>query len=322
MLYPSGMRFFRKFRGENEDRGRDRERLRRYEDLYGKLPEGAGFTRLEGRLVWILGSPRTGSTYLAGMLAEALDSVVWNEPLVGRLFGDLYYRGPMRRGRRFILGRPEALRRQVVRTLILQSVIGKFPRLGDGQHVIIKEPNGSIGAPILMDALPESRMIFLFRDPRDIRASGLAATSEGGFQSESHRERRASGEMNVSPEPASVPFFNLRQSKLAFESHSGPKVMVSYEALRADAAGELERVISALGLAVEADVAGEVAEKHSWDSVPGSEKGEKSKKRSATPGGWRRDLTETQIRKVEEQAGDLMDALGYERAYPDPEAPE
>ena len=38
-----------------------------------------------------------------------------------------------------------------------------------------------MGAPLLMEALPESRMILLVRDPRDVAASTLDAAKEGGW---------------------------------------------------------------------------------------------------------------------------------------------
>jgi hypothetical protein len=45
---------------------------------------------------------------------------------------------------------------------------------------MIKEPNGSVGAPLLTEALPESRMILLVRDPSDVISSLLDAAREGG----------------------------------------------------------------------------------------------------------------------------------------------
>jgi hypothetical protein len=57
---------------------------------------------------------------------------------------------------------------------------------------MIKEPNGSVGAPLLTEVLPESRMILLVRDPGDVISSLLDAAREGGWLYES-REGQAPG---------------------------------------------------------------------------------------------------------------------------------
>jgi hypothetical protein len=49
---------------------------------YGVKPEN---------VVWIFGSGRTGSTWLAFMMRELPNCARWNEPNVGHLFGHLYY---------------------------------------------------------------------------------------------------------------------------------------------------------------------------------------------------------------------------------------
>src|SRR5215207_9772585 len=106
-------------------------------------------------IVWIFGAPRTGSTWLSRMMGELEGHTRWNEPLVGALFGNLYYdRAPHRRGRNFVLGGKRETWLPAVRTFVLQVTRLKRPDVGD-DHLVVKEPNGSIGAPLLMEALPE-----------------------------------------------------------------------------------------------------------------------------------------------------------------------
>jgi hypothetical protein len=43
-------------------------------------------------VVWIFCTARSGSTWLRSMLDDLLDGEVWEEPKVGRLFGEFYAR--------------------------------------------------------------------------------------------------------------------------------------------------------------------------------------------------------------------------------------
>src|SRR5215210_4431888 len=131
-----------------------------------------------GRMVWIFGSGRSGSTWLRSMMGELDDAGVWEEPMVGRLFGEFYARAPTDnlRSADFVMGDP--IRTGWVRSIrnfVLDGARYSNPRLGSEDFLIVKEPNGSVGAPLLMEALPESRMILLVRDPRDVVASVLDA---------------------------------------------------------------------------------------------------------------------------------------------------
>jgi Sulfotransferase family len=150
----------------------------------GKDPHGI---RAEN-IVWIFGAGRTGSTWLSRMMGELEEHAVWNEPLVGALFGNLYYDRAKhligRGGKHYILG--DAYREswlKSIRAFVLSEATGRFPEAtGTDRYLVVKEPNGSRGAPLLSEALPESRMILLIRDPRDVVASNLDARRKGGWK--------------------------------------------------------------------------------------------------------------------------------------------
>src|SRR5581483_2283707 len=50
-----------------------------------------------------------------------------------------------------------------------------------GGPVVIKEPNGSVGADFVMSLLPRSRLLFLLRDGRDVVDSMVDAQMPGGW---------------------------------------------------------------------------------------------------------------------------------------------
>jgi len=68
------------------------QQVARLEHRLAALAPGAGGVEPEN-VVWIFCSNRSGSTWLSSMMGEIEGHEVWNEPLVGKLFGDLYYTG-------------------------------------------------------------------------------------------------------------------------------------------------------------------------------------------------------------------------------------
>ncbi len=174
---------------------------------------------------------------------------------------------------------------------------------------MVKEQNGSIGAPLLMEALPESRMILLVRDPRDVVASSMDGHRKGGW----HYERRNLQHSLVDEDPdvfvknrANKYLWSVGNSKQAYEAHEGPKVLVRYEELRADALGTMKRIYSTLGIPVDEGELVRAVEKHSWENVPEEKKGEGKFYRKASPGGWSEDLTPEQAETVERITAPLL----------------
>src|SRR5215210_7869833 len=57
-------------------------------------------------MIWIFGSGRSGSTWLRSMMEEMSGHRVWEEPMVGRLFGDFYSKtvNENRHSAEFIMG--------------------------------------------------------------------------------------------------------------------------------------------------------------------------------------------------------------------------
>lgn len=272
-------------------------------------------------MVWMFGFGRTGSSWLSDMMADVRGHTRWNEPYVGELFGSAYYLrvGDRMRGRPdYILGDPyEAARARSIRNFILDGADVRFPDLATGgSYLVVKEPNGSIGAPLILKALPESRVILLVRDPRDVVSSALAANRKGSWGSQWQADGAGASLADSDPDGfvrqwSSGYLVTMARSEEAYEAHYGPKVLVRYEDLRSDALGTLRRIYSGLGISVDEEDLTRVVEKHDWDNVPQSEKGENKPRRKATPGGWKQDLTPDQARLVEQTTAPILD-----RYYP------
>src|SRR5215203_3889750 len=313
-------------RGEIPSAAGDQQRLaardREISRLKARLAAGggasAGGIRPEN-LVWMFGVARTGSSWLGAMMGELEGHAMWNEPYVGDVFGYAYYMrgGEQQRQRRaYILSDAykEAWIRSL-RTFVLEGVNARFPELGENGYLVIKEPNGSVGAPLLSEALPESRMILLVRDPRDVVASLLAAQRKGSWGAGDDPLADTDPDEFVRQRAR---MYNASFGKAweAYEAHTGRKAAIRYENLRYDTLVELERVYTTLGIPVERERLREVVEKHAWENIPEKQKGPNKPRRKARPGGWKEDLTPEQARMVEEITTPTMNEFypGWVRA--------
>ena len=279
----------------------------------------AGRNRIKPEnIVWIFGNAKTGSTWLSWMLEEPAAHAAWREPYVGELFGRLYYDWDSWVGeghfesKHFILSKSRKKEWLTsVRSFILSEAGARFPEVGRAGYLVIKEPNGSVGAPLLMEALPESRMIFLIRDPRDVVASYVDAAKKGSYMHERRKGNKGATMFEMQADElvqsmATSYVQNVGNVRDAYGAHLGPKVLVRYEELRTNTLATLKRICATLGLAVEENELARAVERYAWDSVPADQKGRGKFFRKATPGGWREDLTPEQVETVERITAPLL----------------
>lgn len=267
------------------------------------------------RIIWMFGTGRTGSTWLATIMGDLEDHKVWHEPLVGELFGHLYYIRASDRhhqNKHFILGQDRKTWLKSIKSFVLEGANARFPGVVRKGYLVVKEPNGSLGAPLVMESLPESRMIFLIRDPRDVVASAIDAHKEGSWVSE--RRGKGSNDMEADKKPevfaarrANTYLKNIGNTKKAYDSHPGPKVLIKYEDLRNDTLRTMTHIYSTLNISVDKEELARVVEQHSWENIPEEKKGQGKFYRKATPGSWREDLTPEQVKVIESITAPLLE---------------
>ncbi len=264
------------------------------------------------QLIWMFGHSRTGSTWLSWMMGELENQERWHEPYVGMLFGNFVYEklkgnDNLLNNPTFILGEPyREVWLKSIRNFVLEGAAARYPELREDQYLVVKEPNGSMGAPLLLEATPDSRVIFLIRDSRDVIASRLDAFREGGWTGR-NRGYSAAEELNAATEQMAELYLSMiSKVQEAYEAHPGKKAFVRYEDLRYDTLNVLKAMYDALEVEADETQLEAAVLKHSWTRLPESEKGKDKFFRRAQPGSWRDDLSPEQIKIIEDITGPIL----------------
>lgn len=296
----------------------------------------------EDRLAWIMGSSRSGSTWLLRMLTELRQVVGIDDPHLGHHLGvwrpqplawataarspelttlqelkrsedDFFFSDRYRDA--WMPPLRDLIRRRFGAPLAEAHPHAISGPAGGGDRtapiVLVKEP-GSQAADLLLDLFGGSRLVFLLRDGRDVVDSWLDGYRDGSWAIDE-------GAFAVAPEGrvalaswlGTVWAYRTRAVALAFERvPQDRRVLVRYERLLADTPAELRRVCAALGIEPGRGELERVAERHSYERVTPGERGPLRAVRSAAPGRWRR-RSRAERRAMHEAMAAELERWGY-----------
>ena len=305
------------------------------------MPEGA--TRdvsvsEPGRLAWIFGSSRSGSTWLLRMLSELERVVPIDDPHIGHhlgvwrpiplawatakdppklgtladfkrkkrdyLFSDRYRETWVPQLRDLISARFEAQAAQDIE------------RAGgiEDPIVVVKEP-GSHAADTIMELFPRSSLIFLLRDGRDVVDSWLDAYRDGSWATD-----EGAYPLDDTGRPALIRWQSsvwLHRTEVVQETFARTdpdrRVLIRYEQMRADPVAALRKIAAMLGVEVTREQLEEIAGTHAYSAVPSGAKGSGREIRRAEPGGWADHMSRDEIRQMHEILAKKLSELGYLR---------
>lgn len=276
---------------------------------------------LERNLVWIFGLHRSGTTWLAKRLLSH-QTLMWNEPIIGYILGN--YRlprvidGALIEPKKIFPKKDFFFEEQYkdiwlyfLRKLILGRAFAQFQEVN--KKLVIKEPNGSIGADMISESLPKSKIIIAIRDCRDIVDSRVDGTMKGGYRSEL---------LGWSiPEDNRMDFIREESEEIvktwevldrAFENHpSELRYKVKYENLLKNTSKELSKIYNFLEIDIEEDVLNEIITKSEFKKIPEENRGKGKIIRSATPGKWKENFNEEEKELMNSILGDTLKKLGY-----------
>ncbi len=285
-------------------------------------------------LVFVVGCPRSGTTWVQRLLATHPCMRTGQESDVF----DLYVGPQLRTWQRELQvdssGRggvglacyfTEDEFRRVLKQYLLQLLSPMVAGLRPGEIFLEKTPSHVLYVPEIHALLPQARFINVLRDARDTVASLLSAARGWGSAWAPRRAASAARTWLAHVEAG-------RQAQSALPADQFREVR--YEALHADGARELRGLVDWLGLTwTEDDIAAALArnspaEARSGGGTPiplggqfAQTRGDVVKEpegfiRQARAGTWRRDLTALDKFEVWRVAHELMDQVGYPWATP------
>jgi Sulfotransferase family len=284
---------------------------------------------LEGRLVWIFGSPRSGSSWVMRLLGSRREIALINEsyfpahlvPIGGEVeAGEYYEHGERAADPSYFFARDYMpVLRPLLRELALRGFLNQLHQMGHEpipKWVAIKEPNGSHAADTVVSLLPGSRVLFLLRDGRDVIDSLLDAmlSSESWWTERTRSLGRPPQErLAFVSQHANLWVRRTMATQRAFDMlPEEQRLLVRYEDLLTDTSAQLRRIFDWLGLRVEGRAVQEVVKRHAFKSVPDDRRGPGKDMRAATPGLWRENLTQEEQRTMLEIIGPKLAELGYD----------
>jgi hypothetical protein len=303
---------------------------------------------IENNMFWILGSPRSGSSWLAMQLLKHERTICWNEPLIGIHLASLnweidknekalnwneplivnhlasgyrktdkysrYYDRDADRPDYFFSSGYREIWQKYLRKMIVNRLCGQSPE-APNKKVVIKEPNGSFAADIIMQTLPNSKIIFLIRDGRDIVDSTLDMYKKGSWAQEWVKLPEVDAQARRG--------FIIRESiiwkrqteivKRAFENHdAGKRLRLRYEDLRLDTFTQLKKVYEFIGISVSDERLRHIVDQYNFENIPKEQKGSGKVTRKAKPGGFKDSFSEEEIRLMNDIMGDRLREFAYE----------
>jgi LPS sulfotransferase NodH len=289
-----------------------------------------------GRLAWIFGSSRSGSTWLLRMLSGLEPVIPIDDPHLGHhlgvwrpiplawatakdppklgtladykrqkrdyLFSDRYRDSWMPQLRKLVCDRFEAQAHEDA------EAAGGI----EDPIVVVKEP-GSHAADTIMSLFPESFLVFLLRDGRDVVDSWLDAYRDGSWATEEGAYPvDDAGRPALIRWQASVWLHRTEVVQQTFaQTDPARRVMIRYEDLQTDPVGGLARICETIGVDADADRLEAIARSNEFSRVPDAQKGSGQEIRRAKPGGWATHMSREEILAMHEILGPKLDELGY-----------
>lgn len=178
----------------------------------------------------------------------------------------------------------------------------------DYNQVVFKMPNDSHAADVIMQAFPESFMVFLIRDGRDVMKSRFSPFASADLAETIDPSMRLHAIAFYSH------FWNFQVDIMsaAFLAHSPERsLIVSYEDLRRDTAGQLRVIFDRIGRVITDAELADLVERTTLENLPDDQKGPDKQRQTGEIGGFRSVFSYYEIELMEAIMGHNLQRFNY-----------
>ena len=276
---------------------------------------------LEKNTVWLFSSPKSGTTWLASRLlsynTKNIDELSISphlgltRPVENQIFlrdldrysttKDYFFSNYYKKTWIFYL-----------RKLILNRIYAQVQDFT--KKIIIKEPAVPGASDIIADCLPNSKIIILLRDGRDILDSILDARQKKGFMTKAGEIPLEKTERLKLIRPQAhllVQLFKLLIT--TYENHPKERVFLTrYEDLRKNTLDILSKIYKFLEIDISNTDLEKLVAKYSFENIPTEKKGSGKFARNASPGMWKEKFNEEEKKLMEDIMGKTLLRIGYQ----------
>ena len=170
-----------------------------------------------------------------------------------------------------------------------------------------------MGAETILDCVPNSKIITILRDGRDVLDSLYDARTSGGWLNKQRPDVVLAGKIPFLRRESLLWTTRMRFLMKVHENHPNElKHIVKYEDLRTNTLEELEKIYKFLDINVEKSEIEKIVNKYAFENVPEDQKGTGKSKRSATPGKWKENFNKEEQDLILNLIGSTLKQIGYE----------
>ncbi len=276
---------------------------------------------LEKNLIWIFASPRSGTTWLGTQLLSH-ETNIMDEPLLGYHLCALirfpeeyrrYFDEYRNHSDYFFNSEHMQTWKYHLRNLILNRIYAQFKDVN--RKLIIKEPNGSMAADIILQCLPNSKAIFLFRDGRDVLDSYVDAIKEGGWLTSAPSVKLTqSSEHNLKIISSYSKRWSVTSELLLLAEARHLKkrgLIIKYEDLRENTYKLLKEIYRFIDIPIDDNELNRIIDLYSFEKIPESQKGRGKRTRAASSGMWKENFSRQEIDAMQQIMNSTLQKLGY-----------
>lgn len=262
------------------------------------------------QFLFIIGAPRSGTTWLQIMLGEHPQVCTSVElTLFDRYIGSWMetWKHETENAHRpgLNLFWTEAEFHGFLRDFAYQTYAKALATKPEATHVLDKRPSYSEHVESIQALLPNARFIHIIRDGRDVTTSMMAAAKDFWFQTDTMQKSATRWQEKV------------LQARIASQ-FEGQYLEVRYEDLLTDGVATLQSVFDFCGLPITTEQVANILEQQAFDKLKDSRKSASAEfkmppgfYRKGKMGNWQEELSLTDKQQFDEIAGGLLKELGY-----------